>query len=99
MIEGVIITLQEGEHGGRYLATLPGFDGEAQMTFHRSNDHQIIVNHTGVPDAMKGRGVATALVRHAISDARTKGIKIIPHCSFVRAQAIKHPEWEDVIEN
>ena len=68
------------------------------MTFHRANARQIVINHTGVPDAITGRGVATALVRHAVEEFREKGITIIPHCSFVKAQAVKHPEWRDVIE-
>lgn len=98
MDENLVITLQEHNGAGRYVARLAGADGEAQMTFHYANDRQIVVNHTGVPASMEGKGIGTALVRYAVTDARERGFTIIPHCSFVRAQAVKHPEWKDIIE-
>ena len=98
MARGLTISLREGAGAGRYVATLDGFDGEAEMTFQQPTEAIMIVDHTRVPDAIGGRGIAKELVRHAVEDARQKGIKIIPACSFVRAQATKHPEWRDVIE-
>lgn len=95
--EALSITLEENSHGGRYVATLAGFANKAEMNFRRRGDDQIIVSHTGVPEEMEGRGIGTALVRHAVMDARARGFTIIAHCSFVRAQARKHPEWSDVI--
>jgi len=94
---GVTITLQQGKDTGRYVAKVEGFGGEAEMTFQQPTDAIMIIDHTRVPEAMGGRGIAKAMVRHAIADARDKGLTIIPNCSFVRAQAKKHPEWSDVI--
>jgi len=36
-------------------------------------------------------------VRRAIDDARAKGWKIRPACSYVEAAFKKHPEWADVL--
>ena len=59
---------------------------------------RIIVDHTGVPDSLGGRGVGTALARHVVAEARAKGFTIVPLCPFLKAQAERHPDWSDVIE-
>jgi predicted GNAT family acetyltransferase len=90
------ITSEETGSHGRYSTTLEGHTGE--MTYSRSSAHLIIIDHTGVPDALRGKGVGQALAAHAIEDARKGGWKIIPLCPFTRAQTQRHPEWQDVIQ-
>lgn len=92
------ITLEDTGSKGRYVARLPGVAEEAEMTFSRANEKLIIVDHTGVPDSMAGKGVGKALAQNVIEEARTKGFKIIPLCPFLKAQADRHPEWSDVIQ-
>ena len=92
------ITLEDTGSKGRYVARLPGVAEEAEMTFSRANEKLIIVDHTGVPDSMAGKGVGKALAQNVIEEARTKGFKIIPLCPFLKAQAERHPEWSDVIQ-
>jgi predicted GNAT family acetyltransferase len=92
----LVITLEAaGPHRGRYVArTSEGPDSE--MTFaHRPG--AIVIDHTGVSAALEGRGIARALVERAIADARALGHKIIPRCSYIVAQARRHPAWADVI--
>jgi predicted GNAT family acetyltransferase len=81
--------------GGRYVATVEGH--EAEMTFSRASPTLIIVDHTGVPDALRGKGVGQALALHAVEDARRGGWKIIPLCPFFKAQSLRHKEWHDVV--
>jgi predicted GNAT family acetyltransferase len=90
------IASEENNAKGRYAATLDGHTGE--MTYSRSSPRLIIVDHTFVPDALRGKGVGQALAAHAIDEARKGGWKIIPLCPFMRAQVARHPEWQDVIE-
>lgn len=87
---------EKSASGGRYIASVEGH--EAEMTYSRASDHLIIVDHTGVPDALRGKGVGQALALHAVEDARKGGWKIIPLCPFFHAQAARHPEWNDVIQ-
>ena len=91
------IKLEETGSGGRYATVVDGH--EAEMTFSRTSPRLIIVDHTGVPDSLRGRGVGQALAAHAIEAARQGGWKIIPLCPFMRAQAARHPEWSDVISS
>ena len=92
----ITITLSEENNKGRYVATLPGFDGEGELTYSRISPKLIIADHTGVPDSMGGKGVAKALVERLVADAREQDFKIVPLCPYVRAQYEKHPEWADL---
>jgi predicted GNAT family acetyltransferase len=82
---------------GRYIARIGGVSGEAEIAFTIRGPHLVSADHTSAPDGMKGKGVAMALVKHMISDARTRGFKIIPVCPYVKAQYRKHPDWRDVM--
>jgi uncharacterized protein len=86
---------EKGQSGGRYVATVEGHEGE--MTYSRASAHLIIIDHTGIPDALRGKGVGQALAVHAVEEARAGGWKIIPLCPFFKAQLARHPEWNDVI--
>ncbi|MFD0860496.1 GNAT family N-acetyltransferase [Roseovarius aquimarinus] len=92
------IIREDSETKGRYVATLAGHPGEAELTFSKASETLIIVDHTGVPDSLRGKGLAAALSRRVIADARAAGQKIVPLCPFFRAFAARHPkETADVI--
>ncbi|ACE92522.1 putative acetyltransferase protein [Rhizobium etli CIAT 652] len=86
---------EENASGGRYAAGVEGH--EAEMTYSRTSPKLVIIDHTAVPDALRGKGVGQALALHAVEAARTGGWKIIPLCPFFKAQAQHHPEWRDVV--
>ena len=91
------IELEEGETKGRYV--IRGANGgEAEMTFTKVGAHQVIIDHTEVPDAFRGQGVGLALVSRAVEDFRAAGKKVIPLCPFAAAQFKRHPEWADVLK-
>ncbi|MBN9985539.1 N-acetyltransferase [Rhizobium laguerreae] len=89
------IRSEEGVSGGRYAAEVEG--REAEMTYSRTSPKLVIIDHTGVPDSLRGKGVGQALALHAVEAARSGGWKIIPLCPFFKAQAQRHPEWKDVV--
>ena len=86
---------EDGASKGRYRIVIDG--AEAEMTYSRAGDGLIIIDHTEVPAALRGRKVGERLVRQAIEDARREGVAIIPLCPFARAQIGRHPEWQDVL--
>ena len=90
------IIREDSETGGRYVVVLDGH--EAEMTYSRAGTSRIIIDHTGVPSELGGRGVGKALVERAVLDARAEGFKIIPLCPFAKATLEKHPEWQDVVQ-
>ncbi|MCO6388545.1 DUF5996 family protein [Aliihoeflea sp. 40Bstr573] len=86
---------EDGPSKGRYRLVVDGV--EAEMTYSRAGDGLIIIDHTEVPAALRGRKVGERLVRQAIEDARRDGVEIIPLCPFAKAQIGRHPEWQDVL--
>lgn len=100
MTQNVTILREDTDTKARYVATVEGAEGEGELTISKVSDRLIIADHTGVPDSMRGMGVATKLVERLIADARASGQRIVPLCPFVRAQAERHKEdWADVIQH
>lgn len=97
-MSNIQIERQDTDTKGRYVATIDGIEGEGDLTFSKASDTLIIVDHTGVPDNMRGKGVADALAKRAIEDARSAGQKIVPLCPFFSAYIARHKsETADVI--
>jgi predicted GNAT family acetyltransferase len=94
--QGAAITREEGSSKGRYVMRVEG--REAEMTYSRAGEASLIIDHTGVPEALRGRGLGEALVRRGVEDARAEGRSIMPLCPFAKAQFDRHPEWQDVLK-
>lgn len=90
------ISLEEEGSKGTYTAHIEGMP-EAEMTYSRASENLIIIDHTGVPDALRGMGVGVKLVERAVMDARASGTKIIPLCPFAKVQIERHKDWQDVL--
>lgn len=93
------ISYEDKGSKGRFVARIDGTDEEGELAISKVSDALVIADHTFVPDAMRGTGAASALVKALIADARAKAYRIVPLCPFVRAQSLKHPEWSDVIQH
>ncbi|TFF24840.1 N-acetyltransferase [Jiella endophytica] len=87
---------EDGPAKGRYVLVVDGI--EAEMTYSRAGEGLIIIDHTEVPSALRGRKVGERLVRQAVEDARRDGVAILPLCPFAKAQIGRHPEWQDVLK-
>lgn len=81
---------------GRYVLREEG--GEAELTYSIASPGLVIADHTGVPEALRGRGLGERLVERLVADARAEGVKIVPLCPFVDALRRRHPGWADVFE-
>lgn len=88
----ISITREDSETKGRYVARIPDVEGEGELTFSKTSETLIIVDHTAVPDSMRGMGVAAALARRVIEDARKAGQKIVPLCPFFSNYVRRHKE-------
>ncbi len=95
MTSEVTITHRASESGGQYEARVADSDSTGLLTYQRRDADTVVADHTLVPDALRGRGIASALVKRLIADAREERFKIVPQCSFVRASFDRHPEWAE----
>lgn len=59
-------------------------DGHESLADYRLSGQQIDFNHTFVPDALRGRGIAEKLVREALAWARQEEYQIQASCSYVK---------------
>lgn len=72
---------------------------EDQLAFasYRLRDGQMVINHTEVPRAFEGRGIAAKITRAALEYARANKLKVIPTCPYTAAFLRKHPEYRDLL--
>lgn len=55
------------------------------------------ITHTGVPEAIGGRGIAGDLTRTALETATEQGLKVRPMCSYVATYIERHPEYKELV--
>jgi predicted GNAT family acetyltransferase len=80
---------------GRYEAHLDGtLAGILEYTVRRD---RIILVHTEVFPEFEGRGVAAAITRFALDDARRLGRRVIVACPYVKRYLARHPEDLDIV--
>ena len=95
-MSSITITRVDNDTKGLYMAQVEGVDEVGELTFSRPT--LVIVDHTGVPDSLRGKGVGSALAERVVADARAEGFRIVPLCPFFKAQAMRHPDWADVVQ-
>ena len=79
----------------RWVAEVDG--GEAELAY-EARDGVLDLQHTLVPHASRGAGVAAALVQAAVDHARTEGVRLVPTCPYVAAWLARHRDARDVFE-
>lgn len=92
---GVTITKHEDGPSGEYHAHVAGSDAIGRLTW-TERDGVRHAEHTLVPPAIGGKGVAMRLVEAMVADARENHFRIGPVCSYVVTAFQRHPEWADV---
>lgn len=79
----------------RFVADI---DGAAAYITYREVDGRILdLNHTFVPPALRGGGIASQLTAHALRFARAEGCRVVPSCPFVAAYVERHPEYRTLL--
>jgi len=72
-------------------------DGTTAIANYRLTDGVMTFTHTEVAARLRGRGIASRLVRGALESARAQGLKVVPRCGFVGAFLARHPEFSDLL--
>lgn len=87
------LDIQHLPDSGRFEAMVEGLRCEVD---YQLTPGQMHITHTGVPRQLEGRGIAAALVGHALGWARSQRLKVNPVCSYVAVYLKRHPEWHDL---
>jgi predicted GNAT family acetyltransferase len=73
-------------------------DGHLAAAYYRRSGNVITFEHTEVPAELGGKGVGSSLVRGALDQVRTEGLKVVAQCPFVNAWIGKHPAYADLLQ-
>jgi predicted GNAT family acetyltransferase len=85
------------QHESRQQRFTVVVDGVQALLEYQMRDDQLVITHTGVPEAIGGRGIASDLVKAAFEYARSNGYKVRPACSYAAAWAERHPEYSQLL--
>ncbi|MGM8885085.1 GNAT family N-acetyltransferase [Psychrobacter sp. 1U2] len=88
------IQIEHDQQANRFETTI---EGQTGYISYLDKGDTLVYDHTIVPQALGGRGVGSALVKHALDYAREHNKKVVPQCSFVDAYINKHPEYQDLV--
>jgi predicted GNAT family acetyltransferase len=71
-------------------------EGGVAFANYRVTPQAVIITHTETPRGLRGRGIASELVRGALDLIRADGRRVIAGCGFVADYLRKHPEFADL---
>ena len=71
-------------------------DLESHLEYVKVNNVLNLI-HTYVPNALRGKGSASKIVKVALTYAEENNLKIIPSCSYVAAYIQRHKEYEELL--
>lgn len=60
-------------------------DGHMSIAEYTLQGNELRINHVFVPDELRGRGVAAKVMGGVVSDAKSRGLTIVPVCSYAVA--------------
>lgn len=86
--------VQHNEAAQRFEWTEDGILSE--LVYELQNGVMSIL-HTGVPEAVSGRGIAADLSQAALQTAQARGWLVRPVCSYVAAYIARHPEYQSLL--
>lgn len=78
----------------KFYASVEG--REAKIEYEEGPDRTLDLLHTFVPEELRGRGIASDLVRQTLDRVRREGGRIVASCPYIQAFLEKHPEYQDL---
>jgi len=86
--------VRDNPGAGRYEILVSG--DVAGFATYTVSDGAMTIPHTEVRASYEGRGLGARLARFALDDARRRGLRVVPACSFIAAYVARHPEYSDL---
>jgi uncharacterized protein len=79
----------------RYEITV---DGElAGFTVYEHRPGVLAFMHTEIDEKYGGHGLGSTLVRGALDDVRSRGLRLLPYCPFTRSWLERHEDYVDLV--
>ena len=90
----MMMTVRDNKARSRFELDI---EGNIAFANYRATPQAVIITHTETPPALRGRGIASELVRGALDLIRADGRKVMAGCSFVEDYLRDHPESHDIV--
>lgn len=71
---------------------------EVALAYYRYEDGRYVLTHTEVPQALSGQGIGTRLAQGVFRILGQRNARIIAKCPFMSAFAVKHPEFNAMLD-
>lgn len=88
------VSIQHDAAGHRFFTEV---DGHRAVLDYELENGTMVITHTGVPEAIGGRGIAASLTRFALDHARSAGWKVVPACTYAASYIQRHGEYTDLL--
>ncbi len=82
---------------GKQRFELRSGPGEPAVISYRQHEDTVIIEHTYVPERLRGKGIAASITQDALLEARRLGWKIVPDCSYTESYIQRHPEFINLL--
>jgi uncharacterized protein len=92
---GMETTVRDAPDADRYEIR----DGETLLGIaaYQLRGDEIRFTHTEVNPDVGENGLGSRLVRTALDDVRSRGLRVVPLCPFVRGWIERHPDYADLV--
>lgn len=95
MAQGDDIAVVHNVSARRFEVTV---DGQLAMSKYLLAGDKMVIEHTEVPEALEGKGIAGRIVRTALDFARAQKLRVLPLCPYAKAWIGRHPEYQDLLD-
>ncbi|WP_242917151.1 GNAT family N-acetyltransferase [Pontibacter liquoris] len=90
------IEVKDNPEKSRFEATVEGLTAVIE---YKLGPGVMTVLHTEVPKELEGRGIASAMTKHALEQIAARQLKVIPLCPYMRSYLKKHPEYQHLVKD
>ena len=88
------LPLHKNEDTNRFELTV---EGHTAFIDYEEDEKIIKLIHTESPEALAGRGAATALIEKTFNYIEENAYQLVPLCPLVFAYIKRHPEWKRLV--
>lgn len=89
------VTVRHEPEAARFVADI-GNDA-AYLSYRELSGRILDLNHTYVPEPLRGRGIASRLTVQALQYAQDNGYRVVPSCPFVARYIAGHAKYRGLV--
>ena len=82
------------KHTGLFELTIPGCDEKGFISYVKMNEITLDLQHTFVPESMRGQGIAKKLAQYAFEFVSEHDLKMKLSCSYLEKYLKENPDSE-----